>query len=234
MILAAGRGQRMRPLSDLLPKPMLSLAGKPLLRWQIDRLVASGVREIIINHAWLGQAIERAFGNGEGFSCRIHYSPEVQALETAGGIANALHYFGDDPFIVVSGDIYTEFNYHTLFKSAQNIQEGKVDAHLILVNNPQFHPGGDMGLQNHLICPDALPRFTYGNIGVFHPRLFSDLPKDEKKALFPWLYTFAQAGRVSGELFDGVWENIGTPEQLTTLDTQLRSNQSSQRLSTEI
>lgn len=211
----------MRPLSDFLPKPLLSVGGKSLLHWQIQRLVASGVQEIIINHAWLGEAIEQAFGRGEDFSCQIHYSPEMQALETAGGIANALHYFGNEPFIVTSGDIYTEFNYSSLFEAAQNIRERRIDAHLVLVNNPAFHPQGDMGLQNHLISPNAIPRFTYGNIGVFHPCLFKSLSEKEKRPLFPWLYRFAEAGRISGELFNGVWENIGTPEQLKTLDKSL-------------
>lgn len=221
MILAAGRGERMRPLSDLLPKPLLSVGGKSLLHWQIQRLVASGVQEIIINHAWLGQSIEQALGTGENFSCQIRYSPEAPALETAGGISNALHHFDDAPFIVVSGDIYTEFDYSTLMKAVQNIRKGQIDAHLVLVNNPIFHPKGDMGLQNHLICPNAVPRFTYGNIGVFHPFLFKSLPKKEKRPLFPWLYRFAEAGRISGELFNGIWENIGTPEQLKTLDKNL-------------
>lgn len=221
MILAAGRGERMRPLSDFAPKPMLSVAGKPLIRWQLDRLVASGITEIVINHAWLGDHIEHALGNGEGFGCSIKYSREAQALETAGGIAYALDWLDDGPFVVVSGDIYTEYNYRTLFSVAEDIAAGKADAHLVLVPNPDFHPEGDMGLDGGLIQPDAAPRHTYGNIAVFNAALFRDLPKGEKKKLFPWLYEFARAGRVTGELFDGTWDNIGTPEQLNALDARL-------------
>jgi N-acetyl-alpha-D-muramate 1-phosphate uridylyltransferase len=221
IIFAAGRGQRMRPLSDFLPKPMLSVAGKPLIRWQIDRLVASGVTEIVINHSWLGDAIERAFRSGEGFGCKIHYSREPDALETAGGIANTLPFFDDAPFIAISGDIYTEFNYGSLAEAAERIGKDAADAHLVLVNNPDFHALGDMGLENHLIKPDATPRFTYGNIAVFHPRIFSGIARGEKKSLFPWLYEFARKNRVTGELFTGVWDNIGTPEQLNALDARL-------------
>jgi N-acetyl-alpha-D-muramate 1-phosphate uridylyltransferase len=221
MILAAGRGERMRPLSDFSPKPMLSVAGKPLIRWQIDRLVAAGFTDIVINHAWLGDHIEHAFRSGEGFGCTIRYSPEEEALETAGGIVQALPLLGDAPFLVVSGDIYTEFNYLTLKAVIDDIAQGKADAHLVLVPNPPFHPQGDMGLENHLIVPDAAPRYTYGNIAVFHPKLFATLPRGEKKKLFPWLYEFARAGRVTGEFFDGIWDNVGTPEQLNALDARL-------------
>jgi N-acetyl-alpha-D-muramate 1-phosphate uridylyltransferase len=221
MILAAGRGERMKPLSDFTPKPMLSVGGKPLIRWQLDRLVAAGFTDIVINHAWLGDHIEHAFRSGEGFGCNIHYSREVEALETAGGIVQALPMLGDEPFLVVSGDIYTEFNYLTLKPVIEDIAQGKADAHLVLVPNPDWHVAGDMGLANHLIEPEGAPRFTYGNIAVFHPKLFAGLPRGEKKKLFPWLYGFARKGRVGGELFDGVWDNIGTPEQLNALDTRL-------------
>jgi N-acetyl-alpha-D-muramate 1-phosphate uridylyltransferase len=221
MILAAGRGERMRPLSDMTPKPMLSVAGKPLIRWQIDRLVAAGFTEIVINHAWLGDHIEHAFKSGEGFGCQLQYSREEEALETAGGIVQALPLLGDEPFVVVSGDIYTEFNYLTLKPIVDEIAQGQADAHLVLVPNPPFHVQGDMGLQDHLITPDATPHYTYGNIAVFHPKLFVSLPRGEKKKLFPWLYEFARQGRVRGELFDGVWDNIGTPEQLDALDMRL-------------
>jgi N-acetyl-alpha-D-muramate 1-phosphate uridylyltransferase len=221
MILAAGRGERMRPLSDFTPKPMLGVAGKPLIRWQLDRLVAAGFTDIVINHAWLGEHIEHALRSGEGFGCHIQYSREDQALETAGGIVQALPMLGDEPFAVVSADIYTEYNYLTLAPIIEDIARGHVDAHLVLVPNPEFHPAGDMGLADHLIQPDIEPRFTYGNIAVFHPKLFAGLPRGEKKKLFPWLYEFARAGRVSGELFDGVWDNIGTPQQLNALDAKL-------------
>jgi MurNAc alpha-1-phosphate uridylyltransferase len=223
MILAAGRGERMRPLSDMLPKPMLSVAGKPLIRWQIDRLIASGFSEIVINHAWMGDQFVRAFKHGEGFGCTIQYSPEDQALETAGGIAHALHLLGDEPFVAVSGDIYTTFNYTSLHDVGQELARGAADAHLVLVPNPDFHPDGDMGLVDGLIDRDAAPRYTYGNIAVFHPRLFRDLDRNGKKKLFPWLYEFAQQGRVTGELFDGEWENLGTPMQLDALDARLRA-----------
>jgi N-acetyl-alpha-D-muramate 1-phosphate uridylyltransferase len=222
MILAAGRGERMRPLSDMTPKPMLSVAGKPLIRWQIDRLVAAGFTQIVINHAWLGDHIEHAFHSGEGFGCEILYSREEQALETAGGIVQALPLLGVGPFVVVSGDIYTDFNYLTLKPVMEEIAQGQADAHLVLVPNPTFHPQGDMGLENHLIQPDATPRYTYGNIAVFQPKLFAPLPRGEKKKLFPWLYDFARQGRVTGELFDGLWDNVGTPEQLNALDARLR------------
>ncbi len=221
MILAAGRGERMRPLSDTLPKPLLRAGKHSLIEWQIRRLVAAGIHEIVINHAWLGAAIEAALGDGAALGAQLRYSAESRALETAGGIRLALALLGDAPFAAVSADIYCEYDYRRLVDVAATLQEGEGPcAHLVLTANPPYHPDGDMALQDGHIRRDG-SRLTYANIGVFHPEIFRVLPPGEKRALFPWLYQFVDSGQVTGELYQGRWENIGTPEQLQALDALL-------------
>jgi len=225
MILAAGRGQRMRPLTDAHPKPLLAVGGKPLIVWQIERLAAGGWRDIVVNTGWLGAQIPAALGDGARFGVRLRYSVEPsEAFETGGGIATALPLLGQAPFVVVSGDIYTDFDYARLHAVAHTIaaQPQHTAAHLVLTPNPEHNPGGDMALTAQgRICRDGQRR-NYGNIGVFHPALFAARPRSQPWPLFPWLYTVVDAGRVSGELFAGVWHNVGTPQQLAALDTQLR------------
>ena len=236
LILAAGRGERMRPLSDTTPKPLLRAGGKRLIEWQIDALVRAGVREIVVNVAHLPDQFESALGDGQRYGAALRYSREGEsadaALESLGGIVKALPWLGDAPFIVTSGDIVTDFRYHHLQAASEAQQRGEVDAHLVLVDNPRFHPRGDMGLSNRLIDPDVTPRLTYANIGVFSPRLFADVAvvlQGSRAALFPWLNEAARAGKVSGEHYHGCWWNAGTPDELAQLDANLKrlSDQSS-------
>ncbi len=215
MILAAGRGERMRPLTDSVPKPLLKIHGRSMIEWQIVRLRDAGVRDIIINHAWLGQKIEEELGDGRRFQVKLNYSHEAQALETLGGVVQALRYLGDAPFLLVSGDIYTDYHYRKLETVASDIASAYPmrAAHLVLTRNPAYHPKGDMGLSGGNISLEA-PLYTYANIGVYHPRLFSGLVRGEKIKLFPWMYRFLGNQRVTGELFEGAWSNIGTPADL--------------------
>jgi MurNAc alpha-1-phosphate uridylyltransferase len=213
MILAAGRGERMRPLTDHTPKPLLKVAGKALIEHTLGRLIDAGFTEIVINHAHLGGQIEAALGGGERYGARIRYSPEGdQALETAGGIVNALPLLGSEPFLVVNGDIATDFPF-------EKLREVSVDlAHLILVDNPAHHPKGDFGLDGQgRVVQDGEEAFTFSGIGLYHPALFADVPPGVGK-LGPLLRRAISRQRVSGQKFDGFWMDIGTPERLQTLD----------------
>ena len=224
LILAAGRGERLRPLTDTTPKPLLQVGGKRLIEWQLEALASAGVSDVIVNTAHLPQQFEDALGNGRRFKVRIGYSREGEraedALETLGGIVRALPKFGDEPFIVVSGDIITDYPYARLVKRAGAIAHGSVDAHLVLTDNPPFHPAGDMALTDERIDPDGAPRLTYANIGLFAPRLFIGL-SDSRAKLFPWLYGAARDGRVSGEHARMRWFNIGTADELARVDREL-------------
>lgn len=231
IILAAGRGERLRPLTDACPKPLLEVGGKPLIVWQIERLRAAGIVELVINVAWLGDRLQAALGDGAGLGVRIDWSVEPEAYETGGGIATALPLLTRDvpdaPFAAVSADIYTEFDYARLHAPAQRIaaQPQATCAHFVLVDNPPHHPRGDMALDGERIRRDGA-LLNYGNIGVFHPPLFAHQPRNAKWKLFPWAYRHVDEGRVSGEHFRGPWENIGTADQLATLDAALRNDSS--------
>ena len=222
LILAAGRGERMRPLTDTLPKPLLEAGGRPLIEWQVERLVAGGFRELVVNHTYLGSKIEAALGDGSRFGAQIRYSHEPRALETAGAVVHALPMLGEDPFAVVSADIHTEFDYASLVPRLDSIARDPTRhaAHFVLVDNPSFHPAGDMALAGGLVAREG-PRLTYANISLFHPGPFRDLPRGEALKLFPWAYRLVEAGRVTGERYAGSWDNIGTPEQLAALDRRL-------------
>ena len=222
MILAAGRGERLRPLTDAVPKPLLLAGGRPLIEWQIEKLAAAGFGNIVVNHAHLGNLIEQALGDGRRFGVRLRYSHEDPALETAGGITRALPMLGQGPFAVVSGDIYADFDYARLEEPLAVIagDAAACAAHLVLVDNPPWHPNGDMGLRQGLVTR-AEPWLTYGNIGVFHPSLFRDIVPGTWLKLFPWAYRFVEEGRVTGEHFEGAWDNVGTPGQLAALDRRL-------------
>ncbi len=236
MILAAGRGERMRPLSDRIPKPLLEAGGKPLIVWQIERLVQAGFTELVVNHAWLGSQLEDALEDGSRWGARIAWSREGVALETAGGVVTALPLLEarvrDEPFVVVSADIYTDFEYARLTTVVDAIRSGYPQraAHLVLTDNPPWHPRGDMAIANERIAGQVAGRiaregdspYTYANIGVFHPRVFDGLAPHVPLSLFPWAYAFADQGRITGEIFHGVWDNIGTPEQLRALDRRLQ------------
>ena len=222
MILAAGRGERMRPLTDAVPKPMLPVGGKPLIQWQVERLAAAGFGDLVVNHSYLGEKIEAWLGDGSRFGVRLRYSHEEPALETAGGVAQALDMLGEAPFAVVSGDIHTSFDFASLAARMDAIARDPHEtvAHFVLVDNPPWHPGGDMALENGRVRR-APPRLTYASLGAFHPQMFRGVARGEWLKLFPWAYQFVDAGRVSGEHFRGEWDNVGTPAQLEALDYRL-------------
>jgi MurNAc alpha-1-phosphate uridylyltransferase len=227
MILAAGRGERMRPLTDHTPKPLLMVAGKPLIVWHIERLARAGLCELVINHAHLGQQIEAALGDGSQFGVRIRYSPENPALETAGGIANALHLLGDTPFAVINGDVYCDYDLAQLPRHAAALAAGNDVAHLVLVNNPPHHPAGDFSLQGRRIMPStdetAAAKLTFSGIGVYQPALFQDIVRGTAAPLAPLLRAHIAQSRISGEHHSGHWVDVGTPQRLQELDKLLRA-----------
>lgn len=214
MILAAGRGKRMRPLTDHTPKPLLRAGGKPLIVYHIERLAAAGVDTIVINLAHLGDRIAAELGDGGRWGVRIHYSHEVEALETGGGIYNALALLGNKPFVVVNGDIWTDCDLDTLALPAER------DAHLVLVDNPPHNPQGDFHLAGAEVRRDGEPRLTFSGIGVYHPRLFEGC-RSGAFPLAPLLTTAMDRGLVSGHRHRGRWFDIGTPERLASLDELL-------------
>ena len=222
LILAAGRGERMRPLTDSTPKPLLKVGGRPIIEWQVERLALGGFTDLVVNHSHLGHQIEGLLGDGARLGVRIRYSHEAIALETAGGVAQALALLAAAPFVVVSGDIHTTFDYASLAPRMDAIlrHPERHCAHFVLVDNPAWHSGGDMGLAGGLVTREG-PRLTYGNIAVFHPMLFADIAPGTWLKLFPWAYRFVDQGRVSGEHFRGPWDNVGTPAQLAALDRRL-------------
>jgi len=220
MLLAAGRGERMRPLTDHIPKPLLEVAGKPLIVWHIENLVRAGISELVINHAHLGAQIEQALGDGNRFGVRIQYSPEAHALETAGGIANALPLLCDGPFAVINGDIFCDYDFSRLHERADRLIANGDTAHLVLVDNPPQHPGGDFGL-NQLRVADSAPRFTFSGIGIYQPALFAGIPRGGIAPLAPLLRAQIELAKVSGEHHPGLWVDVGTPQRLAELDRQV-------------
>ncbi|WP_026223638.1 N-acetylmuramate alpha-1-phosphate uridylyltransferase MurU [Methylosarcina fibrata] len=221
MILAAGRGERMRPLTDHTPKPLLPAAGRPLIEHTIRQLVASGFNDIVINHAHLGQQIEDVLGDGRRFGARLRYSPEgEQALETAGGIINALPLLDSEVFLVVNGDVATDFPYAELARV-------KVDlAHLILVDNPEHHPRGDFSLSDDgEVTENGRERFTFSGIGLYRPELFKETPPGIRK-LGPLLRQAMSDRRVTGEKYSGFWMDVGTPERLQQLSLYYQQQES--------
>ena len=222
MILAAGRGERMRPLTDNLPKPLLKVAGKMLIEYHLEKLKAAQITEVVINHAWLGEKIEQALGDGSRYGLTIHYSAEVEALETAGGIINALPLLQDErnnEFIVINGDIFCDYELSNLPSSLSGL------AHLLLVENPEHHLQGDFTLTNSgLLEQTGENKQTFSGIGVYHADLFKDYPRG-KLALAPILRKAMDQQQVTGEFYQGIWHDIGTPERLSELDLYLKSNE---------
>jgi len=224
MILAAGRGERMRPLTDHTPKPLLLVGGQPLIVWHLRRLAAAGIHDVVINHAWLGEQIEATLGDGKSWGVCIQYSPEQTALETAGGIANALPLLGADPFLVLNGDVWCDWPLErALGWFGQSPSPTDPLAHLVLVPNPSHHPEGDfsIGPQGRL-SPHRPPLLTYAGLGVFYPELFAGIARHEPSALAPLLKHAMAQGRVTGERHAGQWMDIGTVERLSALEQQLR------------
>ncbi|TFF77270.1 nucleotidyltransferase family protein [Aeromonas taiwanensis] len=214
MILAAGRGERMRPLTDSLPKPLLAAGGKPLIVHHIEKLKRAGISELVINHAWLGHKLVAALGDGSAFGVSIHWSAEESALETAGGIVQALPLLGSDPFLVINGDTWIDADYASLVRQPL----GGDLAHLWLVPNPPQHPNGDFSLQAGRV-QDA-PALTFSGVGLYHPAAFAELPSGARK-LAPLLRDWMAQDRVGGSLLAGEWRDIGTVERLRALDEQL-------------
>ncbi|HEY4369226.1 MAG TPA: nucleotidyltransferase family protein [Steroidobacteraceae bacterium] len=217
MILAAGRGERMRPLTDAMPKPLLPVAGKPLIQYHIEALAAAGIREMVINLAWKGSMLRQSLGDGARFGAQIQYCNEGEvALETGGGVFNALPILGRAPFLVVSGDVWTDYPMST---AAARLNGDDV-AHFVMVPNPGFHAAGDFALNEGRMALQG-EHYTYANIGVFDPEFFAGC-KPGRFALAPLMREWIGKGRVSGELYMGRWHNIGTPHQLEALDAELR------------
>ena len=230
MILAAGRGERMRPLTDACPKPLLKVRGRPLIAWHILNLVRAGITELVINHSHLGHMLEDALGDGSQFGARIQYSHEPAPLETAGGIANALHLLGDEPFVALSGDIYAPyFDFSQVFDAlpdndaiGQPLPADKRDiAWLYLTPNPWHNPEGDFGIDMYTLSNEGNPKWNFGNIGVYRPEMFDGIAPGEFVKFGPLMRKFIAQGRVGGEIYEGPWVNVGTVAQLEELNAPL-------------
>lgn len=220
MLLAAGRGERMRPLTDLTPKPLLPVAGRPLIVWHLERLARAGFRDVVINHAHLGDQIEARLDDGAAWGLSIRYSKEPPgALETAGGIVQALPLLGDEPFLVVNGDIWCDWDVGRALGALRNDDL----AHLVLVPNPGHNAKGDFALHDGRVASEGESRQTFAGIGIYRRELFAGLEAGKPAKLAPLLRAAMNAGRVGGELHTGRWVDVGTPERLTELDVELRS-----------
>lgn len=214
MILAAGKGERMRPLTLHTPKPLIPVAGVPLIEYHLRALAQAGVTEVVINHAWLGDRIEAHLGDGARFGLQIVYSKESQPLETGGGVYQALPLLGADPFILVNGDVFTDYDFAVLQKPLQGL------AHLVLINNPEHHLEGDFSLEEGRVLAPTTATLTYSGIAVLHPELFAGCQAGAFK-LAPLLRQAIAQGQVSGEQFNGCWIDVGTPERLAAAQAVL-------------
>lgn len=218
MILAAGLGKRMRPLTEHTPKPLLKVGGKPLIEYHLERLATAGIDEVIINTAYLGEQLPVALGDGSRWRLTIHYSAENEPLETGGGISRALPLLGEAPFLLINGDIWTDFSIERLL----NHDLGDKLGHLVLVYNPEHHPQGDYSIQQGLLIAKQQPAYTFSGISVIHPALIADYP--QRRHRFPlgevFAYTIDQQ-QLSAEHYSGEWCDIGTVERLTELDQRL-------------
>lgn len=222
MILAAGRGERLRPLTDNTPKPLIYAGNKRLIEYLIEALVQAGFSELVINYAHLGEQFPQALGNGSKYRATIQYSPEHDGgLETAGGIINALPLLGDEPFLVVNGDIWTDFD----FTNLRNFRlPDKMQCHLLLVSNPPHNPDGDFALdKSGKVQLSGSERFTFSGVAIYHPAMFKGLD-NSKRALKPLFVEAIEQGQVSGQLYQGQWSDIGTVERLQQLEQQLKTN----------
>jgi len=219
MILAAGRGERMRPLTDRLPKPLVPAGGKPLLAWLLERLADAGFREVVINVSHLGAEIEAQLGDGAAFGLAIAYSREAEPLESAGGLANARALLGAAPFVLVNADVFCDLDLRSL--RARSL--GKCLAHLVLAPNPAHHPAGDFSLEGGLAGNAPAPRYTYTGIALVDPALCAPVRAGEKAPLAPLLRAAADAGQLSAELYRGLWLDVGTARRLDELDALLRA-----------
>jgi MurNAc alpha-1-phosphate uridylyltransferase len=223
MILAAGRGERMRPLTDTTPKPLLVAGGKPLIVRQIEALARAGFRDLVINAAHLADQLIGALGDGSQYAVRIRWSREPEPLEPAGGIATAMPLCPEGPLVVVAGDVCTQFDYASLRTRADTmaLDAASPRVHLVMVPNPSYHPEGDFALEGERIHWDGPTRYTFSSLAVYDTALFRELPQGVKLKLLPLLHDWISRGLVSGELYQGPWANVGTPEELDKLDRRL-------------
>lgn len=220
MILAAGRGERLRPLTDKIPKPLIKVAGKSLIEYHLQNLAAAGIHDIIINTAWLAEKIHQQLGDGSNYDVNIQYSDEGTALETAGGIINALPLLGNEPFLVINGDIWCDFKFSNLSFSTLTESEKKLQAHLILVNNPEHNQQGDFALQNGLIRNAGNSMLTFSGIGLYSAQFFTE-QKSGISPLAPLIRKKCTDDLVSGQYYDGLWTDVGTKSRLHELEKQL-------------
>ena len=230
MIFAAGRGERMRPLTDSCPKPLLKVRGRPMITYHVLNLVRAGITEIVINHSFLGHMIEEELGDGSRYGARIVYSHEPTPLETAGGIANALHLLGDEPFLAVSGDIYAPyFDFSQVVDVLKDkdmlgipYPEDKRDiAWLWLTPNPWHNPEGDFALDMYTLMNDGPAKWNFAGIGVYRPEMFEGIKPGDFVKFGPLMRKYIEQGRVGGELYEGPWVNVGTVRQLEELNAPL-------------
>jgi MurNAc alpha-1-phosphate uridylyltransferase len=218
MLLAAGRGERLRPLTERVPKALVEAGGKPLITWHLERLAAAGCREAVINVSYLGEKIVERLGDGARFGLALRYSSEEQPLETAGGIAQAAPLLGPAPFLLVNADVYCDIDFRRLL----GLDLKGALAHLVLVPNPPHHGDGDFALQQGYVRNGGTPRYTYAGIAVMSPQLVSGVRAGDKAPLAPPLRAAADAHRLTGELFTGLWQDVGTLERLSELEARLR------------
>jgi N-acetyl-alpha-D-muramate 1-phosphate uridylyltransferase len=218
MLLAAGRGERLRPLTDEIPKALVEAGGKPLIGWHLERLARAGFREAVINVSHLGERIVERLGDGSGYGLRLRYSRERERLETAGGIANALALLGEEPFLLVNADVYCECDFSQLMK----VKLGERLAHLVLVPNPPHKEKGDFSLRDGMVGDDPGARYTYSGVALMKPALVAPVTPGDKAPLAPLLYDAARRGKLGGELYQGLWQDVGTIERLAELEGQLK------------
>ncbi len=218
MLLAAGRGERLRPITDRIPKALVEAGGKPLIGWHLERLARAGFREAVINVSHLGERIVERLGDGRGYGLRLSYSRERERLETAGGIANALPLLGSAPFLLVNADVYCECDFARL----RDIALGDRLAHLLLVPNPPHKEKGDFSLRNGLAGEEPGPRYTYSGVALMKPALVAPVKRGDKAPLAPVLYDAARRGKLGGELYQGLWQDVGTIERLAELEAELK------------
>lgn len=218
MILAAGMGERMRPLTNQMPKPLLEVAGKPLIVWHLEKLAKANFKEVIINHAYLGEMIEAYLSDGSKWGLKITYSREGSPLETAGGIKKALSILGDQPFLVINADIYTDFDYSKI--KMRNLNDFK--GHLVMVQNPKHHPDGDFVLKNNQIELEGEGKLTFAGIAIYRPEIFNDISLEPVTKLAPILKKLIDARYIGGEIYQGLWFDIGTPERLMEVNFFLK------------
>jgi len=221
MILAAGRGERMQPLTDIVPKAMIMARGRPLIVHVIERLKRAGFVDLVINVSHLGAVIERALGDGSALGVRIAYSHESAPLETAGGIAWALPLLGNAPFVVVNGDVYSDFDLTRMNSAAATLTNGGLAAHLVLVDNPDHHPAGDFCLHAGRVGANGPERLTFSGMGVYAPALFAPVARGARCQLAALLRPAIARGEVTGERHSGLWMDVGTPERLAALERRL-------------